>query len=160
MLWRVIKFQIHVGLLFAVLAYEVLACPVGCGYTGHEHRTMHNHAISGFQTHYPSVLAGQFIALLRPRTVFLNMLHVSVFVERYKVGWLFWTYFLVNRQKAEEPDSGSQRSQRSCEHFVHEGRDVQLAESTDWASVFGVRAAATLGALVLVVRALLRNQDN
>jgi hypothetical protein len=50
------------------------------------HRTMYLHAISGFQTHYPSVLAGEFIAVLRPRTFYLNVLHVSVFIEWYKVG--------------------------------------------------------------------------
>ena len=51
-----------------------------------EQTTMYIHAISGSQTHYPIVLAGEFIALLRPHTFCLNVLHVSVFIDWYKVG--------------------------------------------------------------------------
>jgi hypothetical protein len=67
--------------------------------------------------------------------------------------------FFSDSQKAKEPASGSQHAERSCEHFVPEVRDVQLAESTDWAAVFGV-TAVTLGALVLAGRALWPNQNN
>jgi len=48
---------------------------------------------------------------------------------------------------------------RSNELFVPEERDVQQAESTDWAAIVGGTAVA-LGALILAGRALWQNRDN
>jgi len=64
--------------------------------------------------------------------------------------------------KAKEPVYESYSwpgSGRSNEPFVPEVRDVQQAESTDWAAVLGGTAVA-LGALLLAGRALWQNRDN
>jgi hypothetical protein len=58
-----------------------------------------------------------------------------------------------------EPVFSCKGSGQSSEPFVPEERDVQQAESTDWAAVVG-GVAVGLGALILAGRALWQNRDN